>query len=99
MYLTKHPCTSIVVVFSPRPNIYALVTAPPWGLEKEDARKPCSQKLCFRIANTQFCTRGIAVYAHHLYSDRRGACDEKKMSGSENQTSVGFSKHVTFISD
>ena len=53
MYLTKHPCTSIVVVFSPRPNIYALVTAPPWGLEKEGARNPRSQKLCFRIANTQ----------------------------------------------
>ena len=42
----------------PRPNKYALVIAPPWGWGKEGARNSRSQKLCFRIANTQFLYKG-----------------------------------------
>ena len=95
MYLIKHPCTSYRRCLLPRPNIYALVTAPPWGRLENRGRKnsPFAKALfSHRIASRtlSFCTRGIAANTHLLYSDHCGACDEKKMSGFENQTRVGF---------
>ncbi len=97
-YLTKHPCTSIVFVFSPRPTIYALGTAPPWGLEKEGARNPVRKSFVFASRTLSFCTRGIAANAHRLYSDHRGACDENKMSGLKIKHALGFStaRHFQF---
>ena len=88
-----------VFVFSPRPTIYALGTAPPWGLEKEGARNPVRKSFVFASRTLSFCTRGIAANAHRLYSDHRGACDEKKMSGLKIKRALGFQLHVTFISD
>ena len=91
MYLTKHPCTSIVVAFSPRPDIYMHSSQHPRGGWKKRAQENTVRKsFVFASRTLSFCTRGIAANAHHFYSDHRGACDEKKMSGFENQTRVGF---------
>ena len=97
-YLTKHPCTSIVFVFSPRTTIYmhsALQSCGGW--KKRAQENPVRKSFVFASRTLSFCTRGIAANAHLLYSDRCGACDEKKMSGFENQTRVGFqSKSLSF---
>ena len=99
MYLIKHPCTSIVVAFSPVLIYMHSSLHPRGGWKKRAQGNPVCKSFVFASRTVGFCTRGIAANAHLVYSDHCGACDEKKMSGFENQTRVGFSKHVTFISD
>ena len=90
MYLTKHPCTSIVVVFSPVLIYMHSSLHPRGGWKKRAQETPVRKSFVFASRTLSFCTRGIAANAHLLYSDHCGACDEKKMSGFENQTRVGF---------
>jgi hypothetical protein len=63
---------------------------PRGGWKKRAQETPVRKSFVFASRTLSFCTRGIAANAHLLYSDRCGACDEKKMSGFENQTRVGF---------
>jgi hypothetical protein len=72
----------------------------PVGVGKRGRKEtPFAKALFSHREHSVLCTRGIAANAHHLYSDHRGACDEKKMSGLKIKHALGFQLHVTFISD
>ena len=99
-YLTKHPCTSIRLRLL-TPSYYICTRhCTPLGVGKRGRKKtPFAKALFSHREHSVLCTRGIAANAHHLYSDHRGACEEKKMSGLKIKHALGFQVHVTFISD
>ena len=98
-YLTKHPCTSIRLRLLP-PSYYICTRhCTPVGVGKRGRKKtPFAKALFSHREQSVLCTRGIAANAHHLYSDHRGACDEKKMSGLKIKHALGFStaRHFQF---
>ena len=92
-YLTNHPCTSIVFVFSPRPTVYALGTAPPWGLEKRGRKETPFAKALFSHREHSVFAQGVLRRMRTLfYSDHRRVGDEKKMSGLKIKQALGFQR-------